>query len=70
MTPEMAFECLLVSHDPVVVCTMNPILRDFSIHTTVGVDPSRAANRPGGRRASGEGHRQGRLHEQLTSHAR
>jgi hypothetical protein len=44
MTPEMAFECLLVSHDPTVVCTMNPILRDFSIHTSVCVNPSKAAS--------------------------
>jgi hypothetical protein len=44
MTPEMAFECLLVSHDPAVVCTMDRILQDFSIHTNVCVIPSRAAN--------------------------
>jgi hypothetical protein len=44
MTPEMAFECLLVSHDPTVVCTMNPILRGFSIHTNVCVNPSKAAD--------------------------
>lgn len=44
MTPEMAFECLLVSHDPTLVCTMNPILRNFSIRTNVCVNPSRAAD--------------------------
>jgi hypothetical protein len=43
MTPEMKFECLLVSHDPTVVCTMNQILRDFSIRTNVCVTPSKAA---------------------------
>jgi hypothetical protein len=31
MTPEMAFECLLVSPDPAVLGTMNRVLRDFSI---------------------------------------
>jgi len=41
MTPEMAFECLLVSHDPAVFCTMNRILQDFSIHTNVCPNPSR-----------------------------
>jgi hypothetical protein len=44
MTPEMAFECLLVSHDPAVFCTMDPILQDFSIHTNICQNPSRAAN--------------------------
>ena len=44
MTPEMAFECLLVSHDPAVFCTMDRILQDFSIHTNVCQNPSRAAN--------------------------
>jgi len=44
MTPEMAFECLLVSHDPAVFCTMDQILRDFSISTNVCVSPSRAAD--------------------------
>jgi hypothetical protein len=32
MTPEMAFECLVVSHDPAVFCTVDRILHDFSIH--------------------------------------
>jgi hypothetical protein len=31
MTPEMAFECLVVSHDPVVFCTLDRILHDLSI---------------------------------------
>jgi len=44
MTPEMAFECLLVSHDPAVFSTMDPILQDFSIHTNVCPSPSKAAN--------------------------
>ncbi len=44
MTPEMAFECLLVSHDPAVFCTMDRILQDFSIHTKVCHNPSRAAS--------------------------
>jgi len=44
MTPEMAFECLLVSHDPAVFCTVGRILQDFSIHTNVCATPSKAAN--------------------------
>jgi PilZ domain-containing protein len=44
MTPEMAFECLLVSHDPAVFSTMDRILQDFSIHTNVCPNPSKAAN--------------------------
>ena len=44
MTPEMAFECLLVSHDPAVFCTMRQILRDFSIYTNVCSTPSQVAN--------------------------
>jgi hypothetical protein len=35
MTPEMAFECLLISDDPTVLSTMDPILHDFSICTSV-----------------------------------
>jgi hypothetical protein len=31
MTPEMVFECLVVSHDPAVFCTVDRILHDFSI---------------------------------------
>jgi len=44
MTPEMAFECLLVSHDPAVFCTMGRVLQDFSIHTHVCSTPSKAAD--------------------------
>jgi glutaredoxin len=31
MTPEMAFECVLVSDDPTVLSTIEPVLHDFSI---------------------------------------
>jgi hypothetical protein len=44
MTPEMAFECLLVSHDPAVSSTMDRILQDFSIQTNVCPSPTKAAN--------------------------
>ena len=44
MTPEMACECVLVSHDPAVSCTMDRILQDFSIHTNVCPNPSKAAH--------------------------
>jgi len=44
MTPEMAFECLLVSPDPAVFATMDGILHDFSITTMLCPDPSRAAH--------------------------
>jgi hypothetical protein len=44
MTPEMAFECLLVSHDPAVFCTVERILQDLSIHTKVCLTPSRVAS--------------------------
>jgi hypothetical protein len=44
MTPELAFECLLVSHDPAVFGTMDRILQDFAIHTNVCPTPSKAAN--------------------------
>lgn len=43
MTPDMAFECLLVSQDPAVYCTMDRILHNFSIHTNVCPDYSKAA---------------------------
>ncbi len=32
MTSEMAFECLLVSHDPAMYCTLGRVLRNFSIN--------------------------------------
>jgi hypothetical protein len=44
MTPEMAFECLLVSNDPAVFWAMDPLLQGFSIHTNVCSSSSRAAN--------------------------
>jgi hypothetical protein len=44
MTPEMAFECLLVTPDPAVFSTMEGILQDFSIATKVCAYPSTAAN--------------------------
>jgi len=40
MTPDMAFQCFLVSRDPAVLRTLDPILRDFSISTDVLPDPS------------------------------
>jgi|SRR5579859_3754782 len=43
MTPEMSFECLLVSPDPAVFSTMDRILHDFSITTKVCPYPSLAA---------------------------
>jgi hypothetical protein len=42
MTPDMAFECLLVSHDPAVFCTVDRILRDFSVSTSVCLSSSKA----------------------------
>jgi len=42
MTPDMAFECLLVSHDPAVFCTVGPILRDLSVSTSVCLGSSKA----------------------------
>jgi glutaredoxin len=42
MTPEMAFECLLVTPDPAVFSTMKGILQDFSIATKVCPYPSNA----------------------------
>jgi hypothetical protein len=43
MTPEMAFECLLVTPDPAVFSTMEGILQDFSIATKVCAYPSKAS---------------------------
>jgi hypothetical protein len=42
MTSEMAFECLLVSRDPSVVCTMNRLLGNLSISTNLCVSSSKA----------------------------
>ncbi len=44
MTPDMAFECLLVSSDPVVFGTMDRILRELSIRTNICLRSSRAFN--------------------------
>jgi hypothetical protein len=44
MTPEMTFECLLVSHDPAVFSTMDRILKDFSIHTNICPSSGEAAS--------------------------
>jgi hypothetical protein len=35
VTPDMAFECLLVSRDPGVVCVMNRLLTDLSISVDI-----------------------------------
>ena len=42
MTPEMAFECLLVSSDPVVFGTIDRILRELSICTKICLRSSKA----------------------------
>jgi hypothetical protein len=44
MTPEMAFECLLVSPDPVVFCTMHRVLKEFSIATNICLSASKASD--------------------------
>jgi hypothetical protein len=44
MTPEMVFECLLVSQDPTVFRTMHRILKDFSIAANICHSASKAAN--------------------------
>jgi Tfp pilus assembly protein PilZ len=43
MTPEMAFECLLVTADPTVFSTIEGILQDFSIATKVCPYPAKAS---------------------------
>src|SRR2546428_12232523 len=45
MTPEMAFECLLISHDRTVSCTIDRILRDLSISTDFCLSPAKASQR-------------------------
>ena len=35
MTPDVTFECLLVSNDPAVLSTIDPLLHDLSIKTNV-----------------------------------
>jgi hypothetical protein len=42
MTPDMAFECLLVSNNPGVFSTIDRILRELSIRTSVCLSSSRA----------------------------
>jgi hypothetical protein len=42
MTSDMAFECLLISRDPSVVCTMNKLLGNLSISTNICWSPSKA----------------------------
>jgi len=42
MTPEMAFECLLVSQDPVLFCTISKVLRNFSISVDHCLSSSKA----------------------------
>jgi CheY-like chemotaxis protein len=42
MTPDMAFECLLVSRDPGVICVMNKLLKNLSISTNVCFSSSKA----------------------------
>jgi PilZ domain len=42
MTPDMAFECLLITHDPGVFSTLSRLLRDLSINTDVCLSSSKA----------------------------
>ncbi len=42
MTSDLAFECLLVSRDPGVVCTMNKLLGTLSISTNLCLSSSKA----------------------------
>ena len=44
MTADMAFECLLISQDPQVVCTMNRVLNNLSICTKLCLSSSKARN--------------------------
>ena len=44
MTPDMALECLLVTHDPGVFGRLSRILRDLSICTDVCLSSSKALN--------------------------
>lgn len=44
MTPELAFQCFLVSRDPAVICTLGPILQDLSVCTDVCPDPSKVVD--------------------------
>jgi CheY-like chemotaxis protein len=49
VTSDMAFECLLISRDPAVVCVMNRLLDDFSISTKVCLNTSEAFDQLAGR---------------------
>jgi PilZ domain len=49
MTPEMAFECLLVSHDPGLYGTINAVLGKFSIAVHHCLTPSKACDSITGR---------------------
>lgn len=49
MTSDMAFECLLVSRDPGVVCVMNKLLDNLSISTKVCFSTSKAFDQLAGR---------------------
>jgi len=44
VTSDMAFECLLVSRDPSVVCTMNKVLGNLSISTNICLSASKAVD--------------------------
>jgi hypothetical protein len=44
VTPDLAFECLLVSKDPQVVYTLNHVLDNFSICTKVCLSPAKAVH--------------------------
>jgi hypothetical protein len=44
MTPGMAFECLLVSHDPALFCTINRALRNFSVSVDHCLSSSKACD--------------------------
>ncbi len=48
MTAEMEFECVLVSRDPGVLCTMNRVLEKFSISTCVCFTSTKASDRLAG----------------------
>jgi hypothetical protein len=43
MTPDMTFDCLLVSRDTEVLSVINRALEDLSIHTNICITASRAA---------------------------
>jgi hypothetical protein len=42
MTPEMAFECLLISQDSATLCTLNRLLQELSISTKICFHTSKA----------------------------